>query len=57
MLLHGSRCVVASYPLCPKCRKHMEMLHYMGSDSGIFIPPAGLWAICLSCMVLKQLTH
>jgi hypothetical protein len=35
----------------------MEMLHYMGSDSGIFIPPAGLWAICLSCMVLKQLTH
>jgi hypothetical protein len=49
--------VVASYPSCPKCGKSMETLRYLGSDSGIFIPPAGLWAICLSCMVLKQRTH
>jgi hypothetical protein len=53
----GSGFVVVSYPLCPKCGKRMETMHYLGSDSGIFIPPTGLWSICLSCMVLKQRTH
>ena len=57
MLRPGLRCVVVSHPLCPQCGKSMETLHYMGTDSGIFIPPTGLWSICLECMVLKQLTH